>query len=149
MLFRSVASTLGAALERIAAGGELAQALAESAPDRSARELEALTARSRSTLAQARALLSGYRDVSAEAELRAAVTLLSAGGIRASLSLESAEKLPAQLPETARAALRDTVARALGDRSLRECVLTVATADGELVVGLSRGADRGCREDAA
>src|SRR3984885_3207547 len=144
-----VARTLGAALERIVARGELAQSLAESAPDRSAGELEALTARSRDTLAQARAMLSGYREVSAEAELRAAVTLLSAAGIRASLALDSPERLPAELPETARTALRETVARALEDRGLRECVLTAATADGELVIGLNRPADRACREDAA
>ena len=144
-----VAGTLGAALERIAARGELAQALAESAPDRSAGELEALTARSRDTLARARAMLSGYRDVSAEGELRAAVTLLSAAGIRGRLALDSPEKLPAELPETARTALREMVARALEDRGLRECVLTAATADGELVIGLNRPADRACREDAA
>jgi signal transduction histidine kinase len=145
-----VASTLGAALERIVARGELARALAESAPGRSAAELEALTARSRDTLAQARAMLSGYRDVSAEAELRAAVTLLSAAGIRARLALDTPEQLPAKLSVSARTALRETVARALEDRGLRECVLTMATADGELVIGLSRtAADRGCCEDAA
>jgi len=144
-----VAGTLGTALEQIVARGELAQALAESAPSLSVRELEALTARSRDTLAQARALLSGYRGVSAEAELRAAVTLLSAAGIRASLSLDCQEELPAELPETVRAALRETVARALEDRGLRECVLTAATADGELVIGLSQPGDGACREDAA
>jgi two-component system, NarL family, sensor histidine kinase DesK len=144
-----VARTLGTALEGIVARGELAQALAESAPDLSARELEALTARSRDTLAQARAMLSGYRDVSAEAELRAAVTLLSAAGIRASLSLDCPEELPAELPETVHTALRETVARALEDHGLRECVLTATTADGELVIGLSRPGDPACRKDAA
>jgi len=144
-----VASTLGTALEWIVVRGELAQSLAGSAADRSAAEVEALTARSRSALAQARVLLSGYREVSAEAELRAAVTLLTAGGIRASLSLDCPQELPAELPETARTALRETVARVLADRALRECVLTVATADGELVVGLSQPGDLACREDAA
>ena len=144
-----VASTLGAALGRIVAHGELAQALAESSPGLPAAELEALTARSRDTLAQARAMLSGYRDMSAVAELRAAATLLSAAGIRASLSLDGPEKLPAELPETARCALRETVARALADRDLFECALTAATVDGELVIGLDRPGDRACREDAA
>jgi signal transduction histidine kinase len=144
-----VASTLGAALGQIVAHGELAQAQAESAPDRSAAELQALTARSRDTLAQARAMLSGYRDVSAEAELRAAVTLLSAAGIRTSVSLGPPGKLSPELPETARDALRELVARALEDRGLRECVLTAVIADGELVIGLSRPADLACREDAA
>jgi two-component system, NarL family, sensor histidine kinase DesK len=144
-----VASTLGIALEQIVARGELAQALAESASDLSAAELEALTARSRDTLAQTRAMLSGYRDVSAEAELRAAVTLLSAAGIHARLSLDDAEKLPTELPESARTALRETVARALEDRELHECALTAATTDSQLVIGLSRPAERTCREDAA
>ncbi len=144
-----VASTLGTALGQIVARGELAQALAGSAAYRSAEELAALTARSRETLAQARAMLSSYRNVSAEAELRAAVTLLSAAGIRASLSLGSPGKLPAELPAAARTALRETVARALEDRGLRECALNAAITNGELVIGLSRAAGRGYREDAA
>ncbi len=144
-----VASTIGAAMAWIEARGELARILAESAPDQAASELAALTAHSRNALAQARAMLSGYRDVSAEAELRAAVTLLSAGGIRARLSLESPQDLPAALPETARAGLRETVAGALADAGLRECVLTAAAADGELVIGLSQAAGRGCRYEAA
>jgi signal transduction histidine kinase len=144
-----VAGTLGTALEWIAARGELAQSLAGSATDLSAVELHALTARSRSTLAQARAMLSGYRDVSAEAELHAAVTLLAAAGIRADLSLDCREKLPAELPEAARGALRETVARALADDDLRECLLTAATVDGALVIRLDRPADHPWREDAA
>jgi two-component system sensor histidine kinase DesK len=144
-----VGSTLGAALEQIVARGELARTLAETAPERSAEVLEALTAQSRDTLARARAMLSGYRDVSAEAELRAAVTLLSAAGIRAGLSLDSAGELPIELPERARTALRETVARALEDRGLRECVLTAAARDGELVIGLRQPADSaGCEEAA-
>ena len=145
-----VASTIGAALERIVAHGELAQSLAASPAGLPAGELAALTGRSRDTLAQARAMLSGYRDVSAEAELRAAVTLLSAAGIRARLSLDCPERLPAELPETARAALRAIIAQALQDPGLRDCVLTATGANDELVVGLSRPADRSCRsEDAA
>ncbi len=144
-----VASTLGAALKHIVARGELAQSLAESALDGSAGELRELTARSRNTLAEARTMLSGYRNVSAEAELRAAVTLLSAGGIRTRLSLDLPEKLLAELPVTARTALRETVARALEDRGLRECELTAATADSELIIRLSQATDRGVREDIA
>jgi hypothetical protein len=144
-----VAGTLGAALGRIVARGEQAQALAGSAPGLSALELKALTARSRSTLALARAMLSGYRDVSAEAELRAALTLLSAAGIRARLSLDPKEKLPPELPETTRRALRETVARALADRDLRECILTAGVAEGELVIGFDQPAASECHQDAA
>jgi two-component system, NarL family, sensor histidine kinase DesK len=144
-----VARTLGAALDQIVARGELAQTLAEATPDLSAMELRELTTRSRDALAQARAMLSGYRDVSAEAELRAAVTLLAAAGIHASLALDAAGKLPAELPETARAMLREAVAGALEDRELGGCVLTATTADGELVIELVRPADRACCEDAA
>ena len=45
--------------------------------------------------------------------------------------------------------LRETVARALEDRSLRECELTAATADSELIIRLSQATDRECREEVA
>jgi two-component system sensor histidine kinase DesK len=144
-----VAGTLGAALQRIAVTAEQAQALAESDPGRCAGELETLTAQSREALTRTRALLSGYRNVSAEAELRAALTLLSAAGISARLSIDDPDGLPEDLSPTARHALEQTVARALLDRALRECALTVSTAGDELDIGLGQAADGVRREDAA
>jgi signal transduction histidine kinase len=144
-----VAGTLGAALQRIAVTAEQAQALAESDLGRCAGELETLTAQSREALTRTRALLSGYRNVSAEAELRAALTLLSAAGISARLSIDDPDGLPEDLSPTARHALEQTVARALLDRALRECALTVSTAGDELDIGLGQAADGVRREDAA
>lgn len=144
-----VAGTLGAALRRIAVIAEQAQTLADSDPGSCARDLETLTAQSREALARTRALLSGYRNVSAEAELRAALTLLSAGGISARLSFDDQAGLPAELPPAARHALEHTVARALLDRGLRECALTVSTAGDELDIGLSPTADGVRCQDAA
>jgi two-component system, NarL family, sensor histidine kinase DesK len=135
-----VERTLGAALERIAARGELAAALARSTPRLAAGELTAITARSRATLAEARGMLTGYRELSACAELRAAVTLLAAGGVRATLVLPDTD-LPPVLPAQARAALRAAVARALTESELCECVLTVTVASrGDLELCLAPAA---------
>lgn len=135
-----VSRTLGAALETIAARGELAAALARTTPELAAGELAEITARSRATLAEARGMLTRYREVSALAELRAAVTLLSAAGVTASLVLPGTD-LPPELPASVRLALRAAVARALTESELRDCVLTVAVGgggDGDLTLCLAR-----------
>lgn len=140
--------TVGAALERIIAAAELTASLVPTDRVAAARELSALTGRSRSALAQARGMLSGYREVSLEAELRAATTLLAAAGIRAELSLPDAE-LPAQLPEQLAARLRVLIADTLSSRVISECVLAItASPTGRLGIELIAH-DREAREGAA
>jgi two-component system sensor histidine kinase DesK len=119
-----LSQTIGAALELIIAAGQSAAELAAADPDAAARELRGLTARSRTTLASARHVLTGYRAVSLHAELQAVVTLLAAAGIRATLSRPDAE-LPAELPEPARARLRAAVAEILTSGAATECRITV------------------------
>jgi len=128
--------TVGAALARIIASGEAAAGLVRDDPDAAARELSQLTAKSRRALAEARGVLTGYREVSLEAELRAAATLLAAAGIAADVELPGAG-LPPELPEPLRARLRTLVAQALGDHVVTECVLTITwTGDGGLDIEL-------------
>jgi signal transduction histidine kinase len=136
---------IGSALEHIIARGEAA-ATRVLAGDRlaAASELRMLTEQSREALAEARGLLGGYRRVSAEAELRAAITLLAAGGVRADLEIPAAG-LPPELPAEVRTRLRTLVAEALradehGDRSLR--VLAIAVSDGRLTAELRCGETR-------
>jgi len=124
---------VGAALVRIIASGEKAAGLVGAGDsDGAQRELRALTARSRAALADARGMLTGYRQVSAEAELRAVVTLLAAGGVKAHLALPGTG-LPAELPDSFRARLRALVADALSDQdAMGERVLTITAAGGRL-----------------
>jgi signal transduction histidine kinase len=122
---------IGSALEHIIVRGEAAAARVLAGDHlAAASELRMLTEQSREALAEARGLLGGYRRVSAEAELRAAITLLAAGGIRADLETPAAG-LPAELPPEVRTRLRTLVAEALradvhGDRSLRVLAITVS-----------------------
>ena len=142
--------TVGAALEHIIAAGEQAVELA-GVRDRAAaeRELVRLTGLSRATLADSRGLLTGYRQTSAEAELRAAITLLTAGGVQVNLELPDAG-LPSELPDGLRAKLRALIADALRDQcAASECTLTVAAADGTLDVSFRRVAAALGREGAA
>jgi hypothetical protein len=119
-----LARTIGSALELILADGLTAARLARTDPQAAARELRALTTRSRTTLADARTVLTGYRNVSLDAELRAVSTLLAAAGIRPAIVLPGGE-LPAELPGDLRAKLRAEVADVLGDGSVRECAVSV------------------------
>jgi signal transduction histidine kinase len=120
-----LAETIGAALELIIAGGETAAGLVRDNPQAAARELRALTARSRTTLADARGVLSRYRGVSLDAELGAATTLLAAAGIRAVAVLPDGE-LPAELPEPLRGRLRAAVASTLTAGAAADCRIVIS-----------------------
>ncbi len=120
-----LAQTIGAALQLIIADGEAAARLAREDPQAAGQVLRALTARSRAALADARSLLTGYRNISPDAELRAAATLLAAAGIDARVTLPDGE-LPPELPGPLRARLRAEVARALTGGVAGQCVLAVA-----------------------
>jgi hypothetical protein len=79
-------------------------------------------------------MLARYQDRSAQAELRTAVILLSAAGVRATLELPP-EGMPEVLPASLRAELRSGVARILADDRARNCVIAVIPA------GLAGGPD--------
>jgi len=133
-----LARTVGAALQQIIEDSHDAAQLTGRDPQAAARQLRTLTARSRSALADARHMLTGYRSISPEAELRAVTTLLAAAGIRAMVELPDAG-LPAELPGTLRSGLRTAVARALaGGVPTGHCVLAINhDGNGELNVRLT------------
>jgi hypothetical protein len=137
--------TVNAALEQLIARGQRAAAeLAD--PPLAATRLRALAEFSRHTLAQTRQLLTGYQAVSATAELEAAVTLLSMGGVRARLELPP-DGLPEVMPARLRAKLRSGVAQLLAGEVAGDCVIalvSVGTADEiELLVKPGSVAGRG------
>jgi two-component system sensor histidine kinase DesK len=132
-----LARTIGAALRLIIEESQDAARLTRLEPAAAARQLGALTARSRTALADARHVLTGYRSVSPEAELRAVTTLLAAAGIQATIELPD-EQLPGELPGSVRTGLRAAVARALSGGVAGDCVLIIGRDEGgELGVRLA------------
>jgi two-component system sensor histidine kinase DesK len=123
--------TLGAALASIAASGQRSAALAPADPAAAGRELAALARTSRSTLADARRLLSGLHEPALRAELETAAGLLTAAGIPTRLVLPAGSGPERSSPDF-RAELRSTTARLLRDETLRGCVITVTPAGGQL-----------------
>ena len=120
-----LAKTIGAALRVIIEDSRHAARLTRFDPQAAARQLDMVTSQSRTALADARHMLTGYRSMSLGAELRAATTLLAAAGIRASVELPDAE-LPDELPGPVRSRLRAAVAQALSDGLAGQCVLVIS-----------------------
>jgi hypothetical protein len=140
-----LAQTVNAALEQLIAQGQ--QAAGELAdPQLATMRLRRLAEFSRYTLAQTRQLLTSYQAVSALAELRTAVTVLSTGGVDARLELPSSG-LPDVLPSGLRAELRSGVAQLLASEATAVCAIALVpagNADGfELVVKAVPAARRG------
>jgi two-component system, NarL family, sensor histidine kinase DesK len=120
-----LAQTIGAALRLIIEDSQHAGRLTRLDPQAAARRLGDVTSQSRTALADARQMLTGYRSMSLGAELRAATTLLAAAGVHASVELPDAE-LPEELPGPLRSRLRAAVAQALSDGLTGQCVLAVS-----------------------
>ena len=121
-----LAQTLGGALEQLIADGAGAARLVREDPEAAGRALRALTALSRTTLADARTVLSSYRTVGLDAELRAVTALLGAAGIRAVVTAPEGP-LPRELPGQLRARLRATVAQALADGAAGDYLLVIGS----------------------
>ncbi|MDI2130614.1 hypothetical protein [Yinghuangia seranimata] len=118
------------ALAGLAADAARAARSAEHAPEAVAAEVGDLSARSRGTLAETRALLAGYQDSSLRAELATAATLFAAAGISVDLLVPVAEDgsavgLTADQDAALRIALRETVARTLAVGAGRHFVVTL------------------------
>jgi signal transduction histidine kinase len=131
--------TLGAALETIAATGQRAGGLAGHDPAAAGAALRTLVEGSRGTLAEARRVVTRYREVSLRTELDTAATLLRAGGIQTRLVLPPGE-LPGTVEGVPRSALRAAVARLLLDGVTRQCSIVVTHHDGRVRLELSSDA---------
>lgn len=116
-------TTLGSALEEIAATGDRALRSPDAAGD-----LREVVGAARATLSSARRLSAGWRRSPARAELDAAVALLRAAGIETRLRLPP-DGLPDGVPEPRLAVVREQVARLLQDGTVRRCVVDVSAGD--------------------
>lgn len=128
--------TLGTALASIVAGGQRSARLAGADPPAAGRELAALAQTSRTTLADARRLLSGLHQPPLDAELETAASLLTAAGIPTRLALPAGDEdgggLPARASAAFRAELQSATARLLRDEGARACLISVTAAGGQL-----------------
>lgn len=124
--------TIGDALEQIASRGD--RLATDSATDADARagEIQTMVGAARRTLADARQLVSRYREPSLRAEVETAMTLLSAAGFRVEVAL-ALDRLPSTVDESGRAALRRDVARLLRQNPDRTpMIATVNHRDGQI-----------------
>ena len=120
-------STVGSALDAIAARAEHAGTLVGRDPDALASELQTLVDSSRRALAQTRQMVTEYQSPSLSTELHTAATLLTAGGIetRVELSAEYHDTFDPAL----RTSLQAATAELLGDDTTRSCVIRVTCVD--------------------
>ncbi|SNQ46245.1 putative two-component system sensor kinase [Frankia canadensis] len=109
---RDLHDLLGHALTTITVKAELASKLADRDPARAADEMAQVAALGRQGLADVRATVAGYREVSLVTELAAARQVLAAAGIRAELPA-SVEEVPGQLRELFGWVVREGVTNAV------------------------------------
>jgi signal transduction histidine kinase len=140
-------STVGAALDGIAARGQRALVLAENDGDGSPpaaleHEVATLVDEARRALTEARQLIIGYRQPSLAAELASASALLAAAGVATTIEWPPGGPPPAVPagPEV-RAALREATTAALHDDGARSCVIAVAWRDGDPQLDVRLGAE--------
>jgi two-component system, NarL family, sensor histidine kinase DesK len=131
-------ATLGVALASIVARGQRAAALADVDPAAARPELAALAETSRSTLADARRLLSALHQPPLWAELETAASLLTAAGIPTQLTLPAADP-PADVSTDLRTELRSATARLLRDDTARACLIAVTAVGGQLWLSIRSG----------
>lgn len=109
---RDLHDLLGHSLTTVTVKAELAARLVERDPAKAKREMEEVAALTRQGLADVRAALAGYRDVSLVTELATASEVLRAAGIAAELPA-STELVPAELRELFGWAVREGVTNAV------------------------------------
>jgi two-component system sensor histidine kinase DesK len=129
---RDLHDLLGHALTSITMKAELASRLVERDPDRATAEMRQVADLGRQSLADVRATVSGYREVSLVTELAAARQVLAAAGIQAELPA-SVEEVPVDLRELFGWALREGVTNAVRHSRARNVRVTLSEGSIEIV----------------
>ncbi|MBE9403931.1 histidine kinase [Brachybacterium sp. Marseille-Q2903] len=118
---RDLHDVMGRDLSSIAVTAELVTQLAERGDPRAAEHARSISAMARSSLADVRALVRGYRDVDLASELQGTLSLLRSAGIRTHLRGE-VQDVPAEHAEAATWVLREA-----GTNLLRHADATAVT----------------------
>jgi two-component system, NarL family, sensor histidine kinase DesK len=129
-------STVGTALDSIAARGQQASALIDggAGAEALAGEVRQLADGSRRALSEARQLLTGYQQPSLADEVATAAWLLTAAGVDTRVELPPEGATAPTADPAVRAALRTATARVLHDDTARACVMRVTRRNGQLDV---------------
>lgn len=109
---RDLHDLLGHALTTVTVKAELASRLATRDPERAAQEMAQVAELARQGLADVRAAVAGYREVSLATEIAVAREVLTAAGIRAELP-PSTEEVPGHLRELFGWVVREGVTNAV------------------------------------
>jgi two-component system sensor histidine kinase DesK len=128
---RDLHDLLGYSLSAITLKSELTHRLVNTAPARAQEELSEVLDISRRALSDVRAVASGYRELSLEAEAQSARSVLVAADVDVQMDLDYGE-LPVQVRTVLATILREGVTNVLRHSKAEQCEITVRR-DGRLV----------------
>ncbi|GGY23496.1 histidine kinase [Streptomyces xanthochromogenes] len=126
---RDLHDVLGYSLSAISLKCELAYRLLADAPARANEELGEVLRTSRKALADVRSVSRGYREMSLSGEAHAAVSMLSAAGIRTSLKFDGGE-LPGVVDTLLATVLREGLTNMLRHSKAEQCEIRAERRDG-------------------
>ncbi|MFD0023815.1 sensor histidine kinase [Streptomyces sp. NPDC058382] len=140
---RDLHDVLGFSLSAISLKCELAYRLLADAPARAQEELAEVLRSSRKALADVRSVSRGYREMSLFGEAEAAVSMLSAAGIRTDLDLDR-DDLPGAVDTVLATVLREGLTNMLRHSKADQCRIRAERRDGAVVLTLANdGVGRG------
>jgi two-component system, NarL family, sensor histidine kinase DesK len=125
---RDLHDLFGYSLSAIMLKTELTHRLMEKAPGKAADQLLEVLEISRSALADARTVASGYREMSLEEECRSATSVLSAADVAVRLDSHHADDhtdLPVQVSTVLATVLREGVTNLLRHSKAKHCEITI------------------------
>ncbi|MFC8216625.1 sensor histidine kinase [Streptomyces sp. NPDC057362] len=139
---RDLHDVLGYSISAISLKCELAYRLLADAPDKAREELGEVLRTSRKALADVRSVSRGYREMSLAGEADAAVSTLSAAGIRTSVRIDSGV-LPSAVDAVLATVLREGLTNVLRHSRAEQCEIRAERRDGNAVLTLANdGAGR-------
>ncbi|MFE3180533.1 sensor histidine kinase [Streptomyces violascens] len=133
---RDLHDVLGFSLSAISLKCELAYRLLADAPAKASEELGEVLRTSRKALADVRSVSRGYREMSLSGEANAAVSMLSAAGIRTSMKVDDAA-LPAVVDTVLATVLREGLTNMLRHSKAEQCEIRAERRDGTAVLTLA------------
>ncbi|MFI7679411.1 sensor histidine kinase [Actinophytocola sp. NPDC049390] len=132
---RDLHDVLGYSLSAITLKIELAHRLVDRAPQEAGVQLLESLEISRSALADARTVATGYRELSLDDERRSAVSVLQAAGVDVRVNVEHSD-LPARVSTVLATALREGVTNLLRHSKAKQCSITIRQTDERVTLEL-------------